>query len=69
MKHLPCYHTVHYKGHPIHYLNGIYKIGDMVYPGFLHMNDAKAKIDEYEEAQLRKLFDNQKTPDEKTIGY
>lgn len=67
---LPCYHTVYYKGHPIHYLNGTYKIGNMLFPGFLNMNDAKQKVDEYEAQQLQKLFDNQNPPNEKTkVGH
>lgn len=66
---LPCYYWLFYRSHTIYYLNGLYKIGDMACPVFLHINDAKAKIDEYENRLLDQtinLLNNQNPPNDKT---
>lgn len=70
---LPCYHSFDYKGHPLIYMNGPYKIADMAYPPFDNINAAKAKIDEYERLNGNepKFFDNLKSTNGKktTVGY
>jgi hypothetical protein len=48
---IPKYHTVFYKNHPIHYLNGVYKVGDLPTPSFLTMTDAMKEIDKAEKGR------------------
>ena len=62
---LPYSHILYYNNHPIVNVNGTYRITDMAYPGFVSLNDAKTKVDEYEAKQkLKQLFDNQKSTNE-----
>lgn len=59
---LPCYHTVMYKGFSIHYMNGLYKIGNSASLPYLSMNEAKREVDRMDNMLnniTEQLFDNQ----------